>query len=399
MAESANKTEKPTPKRRKEERDKGQVARTQDLAPAIGLLATLGTLAVLGPRMLEAIEDLVRRGLAQAGDPGLATQEGLTDAIGWTGGDLVRIVGPIAAVAIVAGVLANVAQVGLKLTPKAAKPNFKKLNPISGVKRIFGVHLLIETFKTIAKAAVVSLVVFFAVWPSLPELGALVGLPPSDLIARLGRQIISIAIRASVAFFVLAIADFFVQRWRHEKQLKMSKDEVKREGRDSDVSPELKGQIRKKQAEGVRTRMLAEVLTADVVVTNPTHYAVALRYEGQVAAPEVVAKGIDLVAKSIREIAEEHNVPVLSNPPLARALYHEVELGQQIPEHFFQAVAEVLAFVYRTAGKAAERARAATRALGPAPAAQPPAAPALEPGAPPRPPGRPPGQPPAQAAS
>ena len=383
MAADDNKTEKPTPKKRADERKKGQVARSQDLAPAIGLLATVGTLAMLGPAMLDALKGLMSRGLVQAGTPALATQEGLADAVGWTGGDLVRIVGPIAAVAVIAGVVANVAQVGLKLTPKAAKPNFKKLNPISGIKRIFGIHLLIETAKTIAKAAVVGLVVFFAVWPSLPELGTLVGLAPADLIAKLGRQIISIAIRASVAFFLIAVVDYFVQRWRHEKQLKMSKDEIKREGRDADVSPELKKQIRKKQVEGVRQRMLADVPTADVVIANPTHYAVALRYEGEVASPEVIAKGADLVATAIRDLAEEHHVPILSNPPLARALYHEVEVGQQIPERFFQAVAEVLAFVYRTAGRAAERARAARRALGPSALPPQPGPRAIDPPAPP----------------
>ena len=383
MAADNNKTEKPTPKKRNETRKKGQVARSQDLAPAVGLLATISALALLGPAMLDALKGLMSRGLTQAGQPALATQEGLANAIGWTGGDLLRIVGPIAAVAVLAGVVANVAQVGLKLTPKAAKPNFKKLNPVTGVKRIFGMHLLIETAKTIAKAAVVGLVVFFAVWPSLPELGALVGLAPADLIAKLGRQIISIALRASVAFFIIAIADFFVQRWRHEKQLKMSKDEVKREGRDADISPELKGAIRKKQVEGVRKRMLADVPSADVVITNPTHFAVALRYEGNVASPEMIAKGADLVARAIREIAQEHDVPTLSNPPLARALYNEVEVGQQIPEQFFQAVAEVLAFVYRTAGRAADRARAASRALGPGLGAPPPGPAAIDPPPPP----------------
>ena len=383
MAADNNKTEKPTPKKRNETRKKGQVARSQDLAPAVGLLATINALALPGPAMLDALKGLMSRGLTQAGQPALATQEGLANAIGWTGDDLLRIVGPIAAVAVLAGVVANVAQVGLKLTPKAAKPNFKKLNPVTGVKRIFGMHLLIETAKTIAKAAVVGLVVFFAVWPSLPELGALVGLAPADLIAKLGRQIISIALRASVAFFIIAIADFFVQRWRHEKQLKMSKDEVKREGRDADISPELKGAIRKKQVEGVRKRMLADVPSADVVITNPTHFAVALRYEGNVASPEMIAKGADLVARAIREIAQEHDVPTLSNPPLARALYNEVEVGQQIPEQFFQAVAEVLAFVYRTAGRAADRARAASRALGPGLGAPPPGPAAIDPPPPP----------------
>ena len=159
-----------------------------------------------------------------------------------------------------------------------------------------------------------------------------------------------IATRAVLALLVIAALDFAWQRYRHEKSLRMSKQEVKQEARQSDVAPEVRSQIRRRQLEAARRRMMADVPTADVVVTNPTHFAVALRYDGKKPAPEVVARGADLVAAAIREIAREHGVPVLSNPPLARALYHDVEIGQMIPDRFFAAVAEVLAFVYRTVG-------------------------------------------------
>jgi flagellar biosynthetic protein FlhB len=161
------------------------------------------------------------------------------------------------------------------------------------------------------------------------------------------------AIVAAVCFFLIAAADYAWQRRRHEKSLKMSKEEVKQEARQQDIAPEVRGAIKRKQFELARKRMLADVPTADVVVTNPTHYAVALRYDGTRAAPQVVAKGVDVVAAAIRRVAEEHGVPLLANPPLARALYREVDLGSEIPETFFAAVAEVLAFVYRRAGRRA----------------------------------------------
>ena len=153
------------------------------------------------------------------------------------------------------------------------------------------------------------------------------------------------------AFMALAAVDYAWQRRRHEKSLKMSKDEVKQESRQSDLAPEVRGAIRRRQFAQARKRMIADVATADVVVTNPTHFAVALRYDGTKPAPDVIAKGADLVAKAIRDAAEAASVPVLTNPPLARALHREVEIGQHVPEEFFQAVAEVLAFVYRAAGR------------------------------------------------
>jgi flagellar biosynthetic protein FlhB len=168
-------------------------------------------------------------------------------------------------------------------------------------------------------------------------------------------MVLDIALRAIAALVVLAAADLVWQRYRHEKSLRMTRQEVRQEARQSDVAPEVRTHIRRRQLEAARRRMMADVPTADVVVTNPTHFAVALRYDGKKPAPEVVARGADLVAAAIRELARDHGVPVLSNPPLARALYHDVELGQMVPERFFAAVAEVLAFVYRTSGRRVRR--------------------------------------------
>jgi len=352
---AAERTERATPKRRQEARKKGQVARSQEVNTAVVLLATVAALALFGPRMLTNLENIVRDGLVTAGDPTNAARGSVTAVLRDSLVALARAIAPIAAVAVGAGLLASVLQVRPQLTPAALKPSFRKLNPFTGFKRVFGTNALVECGKAVAKTLVVGAVTFFAVWPELPSLGALVGLSPEALPAVTGSMVVHIAIRAVLALLVLGALDFAWQRHRHEKSLRMSKQEVKTEARQSDVAPEIRTQIRRRQFESARRRMMADVPTADVVVTNPTHFAVALRYDGSRPAPEVVARGADLVAAAIREVAREHGVPVLSNPPLARALYHDVELGQLIPDRFFAAVAEVLAFVYRTSGRRVRR--------------------------------------------
>jgi flagellar biosynthetic protein FlhB len=176
---------------------------------------------------------------------------------------------------------------------------------------------------------------------------------PADLLSTLAHTIITIARRAALAYLVIAALDYLWQRHRHEKSLKMSKEDVKEESKSQNVAPEVRAAIRRRQIQAARARMMAAVPQADVVVTNPTHFAVALAYDGRKAAPEVIAKGPDLIAFHIRRIAEEHGVPIVEDPPLARALHASVEVGQEIPEEFFQAVAQLLAFVYRVAGRRA----------------------------------------------
>jgi flagellar biosynthetic protein FlhB len=344
-----NRTEKATPKKREDARKKGQVARSVEVNTVFVLLAALGVLFATGPAMLNGFLQVVRDGLELSAQPSRASEDGLGDLARWVGLSTLRLVAPVMIAAAVAGVLATVIQVKPRFTPSVVKPKFSKLNPLPGFKRLFGKQALFEGAKAVVKTGVVGTAAFLAVWPSLPELAATVGMPPGAILLHVCDLILGIVFRAGIALALIAVVDFLWQRRRHENDLKMSKEEVKQEHRQQDVAPEVRAAIRRRQFQQARKRMMAEVPTADVVVTNPTHFAVALRYDGSKPAPEVIAKGADLIAAQIRTIAREHGVPVLENPPLARALYREVEIGHQIPEAFFQAVAEILAFVFRTA--------------------------------------------------
>jgi flagellar biosynthetic protein FlhB len=269
---------------------------------------------------------------------------------------MVGIVAPVAITALAAGLIANVIQNRPAITTAAISPQWNRLDPRSGFKRLFGVRALFEGGKTIVKTSVVAVAAFVAIWPRLQNLGELAGAPPGEIMSRLASSVMTLALYVCVAFLLIGIIDFAWQRYQHEKSLRMTKEEVRQESRQSDLAPEVRSAIRRRQFARARQRMIADVATADVVVTNPTHFAVALRYDGSRPAPEMVAKGVDLVAAAIRKAAEDAEIPVLQNPPLARALYKEVEIGQMIPDSFFAAVAEVLAFVYRTAGRRRRRA-------------------------------------------
>jgi flagellar biosynthetic protein FlhB len=363
VSSKSDRTEKATPKRRSEARGKGQVARSHDVNSTVGLLAGFAALAIGGPHMLVQLEGVVVRGLAQAGDTRLATAAGLSSLAWWAMRSFAGAVAPVVIAAALAGLLANIAQVRLKLTLSAMKPNFSKLNPGTGLKRLFGPSGLVETGKAVAKLTVVGGTAFLTVWPKLPRLGALTGIPPASLLSQLGGQVISIVTRVGAMLLVLALLDWLWQRHRLEKTLRMTKAEVKQEARQTDVAPEVRGAIRRKQFQQARRRMLAEIPTADVVVVNPTHFAVALRYDGTKPAPELVAKGADHIAAAIRAAAQEHGVPIVSDPPLARAVYRQVEIGSMIPEELFAAVAEVLAYVYRIAGRRTHARRPARAAI------------------------------------
>jgi flagellar biosynthetic protein FlhB len=346
-----NRTEKPTPKRRKEARDKGQIARSADLTSAAVLMGGILAMVVTAPTMLDHFAAIVRVGLSQSGDTHLAGRAGVGDLFSWGVTSILGIVAPVAVTALAAGLIANVVQNRPAITTSALAPQWNRLDPRSGFKRLFGVRALFEGGKTIVKTAVVAVAAFVAIWPRLQDLGQLAGAPPGEIMSQLAGSVMTLSLYVCGAFLLIGIIDFTWQRYQHEKSLKMTKEEVRQESRQSDLAPEVRGAIRRRQFARARQRMIADVATADVVVTNPTHFAVALRYDGSRPAPEMVAKGVDLVAAAIRKAAEDAGVPVLQNPPLARALHKEVEIGQMIPDAFFAAVAEVLAFVYRTAGR------------------------------------------------
>jgi flagellar biosynthetic protein FlhB len=351
-----DKTEKATPKRRAEARKKGQVAKSQDLGGAVVLLAALFSLSALGPMAWGHMRDAMLRCLSLIATPDVIDHGGIGKVLLNTLTDAGLGAGPIALVCMLTGVLTGVLQVGWKPSAGALKPDPKRINPIKGAKNLFGMHFLFESVKTVVKFAVVGAIAAMALFGQLDELGALVGMTPAELLSRASETILQIAQRGAMAYLVIALVDFAWQRHRFEKQMKMDKEEVKQEFKQQTVSAEVRGAMRRRQMQAARARMMADVPGADVVVTNPTHFAVALRYGNDAPAPVVVAKGQDLIAARIRAIAAEHDVPVISNPPLARALHASVEVNSEIPEEMFGAVAQLLAFVYRTAGRRAEAA-------------------------------------------
>jgi flagellar biosynthetic protein FlhB len=349
----ADKTEKATPKKVKEARDKGQVAKSMDLTGAGILLAGIVTLGAFGKAMTEGMMNFLSSGLEAAAHPENLGESGLARAMNEATQVGVKAVIPVLLAVVVAAIALLAAQVQLKITPKALKPDFKRLNPVNNAKQVFGMNALVELVKNLAKVTAVFSVVAAVLLPMREDLGTLVGMEPAALAGLLVAQISKVAKAAAAAYFVIGVADYVWQKYRLDKSLKMDKQEVKDEYKQAELPAEVRGAIRRRQMMASRARMMAAVPEADVVVTNPTHYAVALRYSPELMAPEVVAKGMDLVAFKIREIAKDAGVPVIPDPPLARALHASVEIGDHIPEELYEAVAQVLAFVYRTANQRA----------------------------------------------
>ena len=350
---AGDKTEKATPKKREESRKKGQVAKSADLNGAVVVLAALLSLSALGPRAWTTVMDATRELLEL-----VATRDPVT--LQRTGPLLLGVAqatalaaGPLLLVCVLAGVLVNLGQVGFKPSAHALKPDPKRLDPIQGAKGVFGSRAVFETGKGIVKLGAVGLIAFTALYPHLEELGALVGMPPGELLGTLCSLGLSIARRAAFAYLGIAVVDVAWQRYSFEKKMRMDKQEVKDESKSQGVAAEIKSAQRRRQMQAAQGRMMDEIPTADVVVMNPTHFAVALRYSTEQPAPVCVAKGQDLLALRIRELAESAGVTVVVEPPLARSLHASVEVGRMIPEDFFGAVAQLLAYVYRVAGSRA----------------------------------------------
>jgi flagellar biosynthetic protein FlhB len=298
--------------------------------------------------------DVMRGAIVQISDPGIVSKQGIGLLMMSAGKAAALAVAPIALACMLAGVAASVGMVGFRPSGKALKPDFRRINPLSGAKNLFGPNALVETGKSIAKVGVIAAIVAVALLPRLPEFGGMVGISPTDFGAILATDMGSLVKRAAFAYLFIGLADFAWAKRRTEKGMKMDKQEIRDEAKNANLPAEVRSMIRRRQMEASRKRMMSNVPTADVVVTNPTHYSVALRYDtARGDAPEVVAKGKGVIALRIRELAAEHGVPVVPDPPLARGLYASVEIGHLIPEEFFGAVAAVLAFVYRTAARRA----------------------------------------------
>ena len=350
MADDAEKTEEPSAKKIEDARKEGNVPKSQDTSAFLTLLVAVVVVYFATAFITEHIEKLYRYYSAMIGvelTPRVAYEIALT-----TFTELILMVIPVAAVVAFAGILASVAQFGFIFTTKPLVPNFSKIDPIKGLGKLFSVKKLVESVKTTAKVAIVFVVAFFYLIQDIHELPTVINMPLEHQIAWLTEKIILLVAVMLMVLFILAMIDLFFVRFQYFKDLRMSKQEVKDEYKQMEGDPQVKARIKKIQMEMAQKRMMAEVPTADVVITNPVHYAVALRYhKDKENAPRVIAKGIDNMALKIKEIALENEIQVVENPPLARELYAKCDIDEIIPENFYQAVAEVLAFVYKVKNK------------------------------------------------
>jgi flagellar biosynthetic protein FlhB len=263
----------------------------------------------------------------------------------------VRMLAPYLGVGAVAGILASAAQVRPKITPEVLKPRFTIINPITGFKKFFSPRSAVGLVKDLLKVGLIGALLYVMVRNETPAFASLTGAEPGQILVVVGEAVLKLGFAVVGVYMVIAIGDFAFERFQHERDLRMTKEEVKREARDQDINPHVRGALKARQREMAMARMMAAVPDADVVITNPTHFAVALRYARDLPAPRVVAKGADHVALRIREIAREAGVMVLEDPPLARSLHAAAEVGDFIPAESFAAVAEILAYVYRVTGR------------------------------------------------
>ncbi len=340
------KSEAPTQRRLQEARKKGDVARSMEVPSAAVLLSGLITLYYTSDYMFDRMGRMLTHFLANlhtieivpANMAALTRESILTTAL---------ILGPVMGVILVMALIANYAQVGVLFTTEKITPNLEKINPIKGFSNIFSKQTLAIMVKSIAKLVIVGYVAYHEVEKALPGILPLMDQPPYQILAFMGRVAFWIFLKAALIIAVLAAIDYGFQRWQFMEKMKMTKQEIRDEAKQTEGDPHVKGRIRAIQMEMARRRMMAEVPKAHVVITNPTRLAIALRYDGlTMTAPTVVAKGAGVIAQRIKEIAAEHGIPLVENKPLAQALYKSVELDETIPANLFQTVAEVLAYVY-----------------------------------------------------
>ncbi|GAA0311894.1 EscU/YscU/HrcU family type III secretion system export apparatus switch protein [Kineococcus aurantiacus] len=339
---SGEKTEKPTAKRLKEARDEGNIPFSRD----VGAWLSTGAGAVAIPHTIEAGKVLGQRTLGRIAEVAADPEPGralsvLTDTFAGIPG----VLGPLAVATVLAVVVAGAVQGTLRPAPKKLKPKFSNLNPVNGFKQHWGPQALWEGVKSLLKTVLIGVAVWLVVKNLAPELIGQGLMPTGAVLSMTGAAVVKMIVVTIVVGLLIAAADYAMSRRRVMGKLKMSKQDIKQEHKNAEGDPLLKGAIRSKQMAMSRNRMMADVAKADVVLVNPTHIAIALRYEPGTGAPKVVARGAGAIASKIREKAKEHDVPLVKDVELARAMYKGVKVGQEIPPEFFAAVAKVLAFV------------------------------------------------------
>lgn len=349
MAEDSDleRTEPASPRRLEQAREEGQVPRSRELSTLAVLLAAGGGLWLMGSSLMRDLSGMVKKGLQL--EPALAFEpELMLTRLHELTLDSLLALFPFMLLVLAVALVAPLLMGGWLFTLKPVQPDFGRVNPVKGLARIFSVHSLAELAKAVAKALLVGAVAAWVMWRNKEAVLSLAMQSLEPGLFQLGHLLGWSFFAIAGALVLIAAIDVPFQIWEHRRKLKMTKEELRQEAKETEGNPQVKARIRSQQREIARRRMMSEIPKADVIVTNPTHYAVALSYrEGATRAPRVVAKGAHLLAARIRELGEEHRVPILEAPPLARALYHHTELGDEIPEILYTAVAEVLAYVYQ----------------------------------------------------
>jgi flagellar biosynthesis protein FlhB len=350
MAEDSfqERTEPATPKKKDESRRKGKVLKSMELNSALILVFGMLILYFTGASLVVNFSAIAREMLIQSGNVQI-TASTAHQIIAHAIGKFILIVAPFAVGMTLVGLAANIAQVGFLFTFEPLQPSWAKINPMNGMKKVLlSRRSVVELLKNLLKIGIVSLVAYFALNGMMDNTIDLMESDVSTILSFMATAAFGIAFKMGIAFLALAVFDYIYQRFEHEKELRMTKQEVKEEWKSQEGDPQIKGKIRSIQRQIAYRRMMHDVPTADVVVTNPTHIAVAIKYEtAKMSAPTVVAKGAELIAQRIKEIAAEHAVPIIEDKPLARALYKSVDIGDEIPAKLFQAVAQLLAYIYR----------------------------------------------------
>ena len=344
---AGEKTEKATPKKRRDERKKGNVFLSRDAVTAVSLIASFYGLKVFAPTIFTSTQNLIKSYISLAGTKETFTASDISITFVDLGWEFIKCAMPLVLVSVLVAVIVTMAQTRMLFTMKSAAPKFNRINPLNGIKKMFSVRAIVELIKSLFKIIILLYIVYTVLIDEVTTLPALIDMNPLSAISRTGEIIMDVVLKSGIAFVFLAAADYLYQWWDYEKNMKMSKQEIKDEYKQIEGNPQIKGRQRNLQQQRSRQRMMQNVPEADVVIRNPTHFAVALKFDrDKDRAPRVVAKGMDQLALRIVKVAEENDVYVTEDRPLARALYDAVEVGDEIPEEFYKAIAKVLAFVY-----------------------------------------------------
>jgi flagellar biosynthetic protein FlhB len=344
------KTEEPTERKLDKAREQGDVPLSQEVRTWFMLLGTLIVVAVVAPWGAQRLsrEMKVFFGQIEQYPINLESIRGILLDLAW---HAAIILAPVVIIFIILAFVGTLSQVGFMFTPKKLAPDFKKIDPIKGAKKMFSFRSIMELLKGIVKISIVIVVGLLIVAPSLRSPDQIINQSMLHTIVEIHQHIVDLVLAVVVVISAVAAFDLAYQRFQHTKKMRMTKQEVKDEHKDTDGDPHVKGRLRALRQERARQRMMANVPNADVVITNPTHYSIALQYDMEaMAAPKLIAKGVDDVAFRIREVAEENDIPIVENPPVARALYASVDLEEEVPPEHYKAVAEVISYVMQLKG-------------------------------------------------